>query len=101
MNRAAFSPTNIEGLFPLLDVLCSQPQSHFSGAAELPAQGLGAGGAFLEPFSISLVTANEPENSLKRWDLADRGLISFVCTCVTHKKLSFLPWGSFSSFFYY
>lgn len=32
--------------------------------------------------ALSLVTANEPENSLKRQAPADRGLISFVCTCV-------------------
>lgn len=53
--------------------------------------------------TLSLVTANEPENSLKRQDPTDRGLISFVCTCVLCIRNHYLSidWGHSLLSFYY
>lgn len=80
--EAAFFPNKFrKPSFRFTEGLCCQPQSFFRGSLSCQLRAR-CRGAFPELHSVSLVTANEPENSLKRRDPADRGLISFVCTCV-------------------
>lgn len=91
-----FSQQILKAIFPVTEVPCSHPASHFSGAAWVTRPGPVPRGAPPPPATLSLVTANEPENSLKRQDPAARGLSSFVCMCVMHKKsLFFLRLGHF------